>query len=329
MNSRFRLAVLACVILLAALWWRGQQQHTLQRSRIIMGTLVEISVTGDDPLYLHQQIEAAFTEMDRIEMLMSSHRADSELSRFNELQEIQVSDDTQAVIRAGLDVAQRSDGAFDLTLGRLVELWGFTSPDPRVPGPDEIAKALKGTGADAIRLADGKLLKASPKSKLDLGGIAKGYGVDLAARLLRTENLTRAAINAGGDMVLIGRPEKRSWRIGIRHPRSADQVLATLLVDEGAVVTSGDYERYFELGGQRYHHLLDPRTGYPARACQSVTVVADSATYADALATAAFVLGPERGLTLLAEWPEAEGMLVAADGSIHITEGLRGRVEWP
>jgi thiamine biosynthesis lipoprotein len=137
-----------------------------------------------------------------------------------------------------------------------------------------------------------------------------------------------ASVNAGGDIRLLGDRGGESWRIGIQHPRDPDGLLAVLPMQEGAVVTSGDYERYFEADGIRYHHLFDPRTGFPARLCQSATVVAPTAAWADALATAAFVLGPESGRRLLEELPEVEGVLIAADGARHVTRGLQGKIEW-
>jgi len=328
-TRRVLLLLVAAGVLCSLLWWRQQQPETVTRSRLVMGTLVEISVTGSDSRQLHRTIEQAFDEMVRLEALFSPHIPDSEVAKLAQFAEMQVSPETADVIRIGLAVARRSEGAFDLTLGKLVSLWDVTSPTPRIPTPPEIEAALVGIGPEALALAGDRVRKSTPQLQLELGGVAKGYAVEEAAAIMRAAGVEFGSVNAGGDMALVGHPPKRLWRIGIRHPREPDQLLATLELRGGAVVTSGDYERFFEVGGERYHHLFDPRTGYPARGCRSVTVTAADAAYADALATAAFVLGPERGLALLERWDGVEGLLVAADGSVRVTTGLKDRVVWP
>jgi thiamine biosynthesis lipoprotein len=164
-----------------------------------------------------------------------------------------------------------------------------------------------------------QLHKASPQLQLDLGGIAKGYAVDRAVAILKQHGVANAAVNAGGDMYLLGQRPERPWRIGIQHPREEKGVLETVQISNRAVVTSGDYERFFEKDGVRYHHIFDPQTGIPARECQSVTIITDSVALGDALATAVFVLGPKAGLTLLEQFPQAEGLVIAADGSRHVS----------
>ncbi len=324
----FMLALLLVAAVVVLTWWRGGRSQTVERSRLVMGTLVNIRASGHDPLVLHELIEEAFAEMTRLEGVMSSHLSDSEISRLGEVAEMEVSEDTRRVLEKGLEVARRSQGAFDLNLGELLSLWDFTGGG-QVPDPARIEAALRDLGPGALHLEGRTVRKRSVQLKPDLGAIAKGYAVEAAAGILRDERVLSAAVNAGGDMALLGHPPGRDWKIGIRHPRRSSELLATLNLEGGAVVTSGDYERYFEQDGVRYHHLLDPRTGYPARDCQSVTVTADDATLADALATAAFVLGPEQGERLLEDWPGVEGLLVAADGSVRVTSGLKGRITWP
>jgi thiamine biosynthesis lipoprotein len=157
---------------------------------------------------------------------------------------------------------------------------------------------------------------------VDLGAIAKGYAIDRALAVLRSFGITSAAINAGGDIGLLGSKQDRPWRIGVQHPRQPGEVLVTIEARDRAVVTSGDYERFFERDGRRYHHLFDPHSGYPADRCQSVTVLAPNAMLADALATALFVLGPEAGLALLHDYPGVDALIVAADGRWHTTPAL-------
>ena len=163
---------------------------------------------------------------------------------------------------------------------------------------------------------------------LDLGGIAKGYIVDRGLALLAQAGVENAFLNAGGDIAILGtKPDGTPWRVGIRHPRGADHYIAVLSMTGGAVVTSGDYERTFEAGGQRYHHILDPSTGYPAGDLTSVTITAPTATEADALSTAVFVLGPERGLALVESLPGVEAVLVTRDLEIMVSTGLVGKIE--
>jgi len=306
----------------------GQEAATVQRSRLLMGTVVEITAIGPERARLDRAVDAAFAEMGRIETLMSSHRPDSDVARLSAAGETIVAAETATVIALGRDVAIRSGGAFDMGLGRLKALWDIEGEKPHLPSAAEIRTALAGTGPDDLRLEGRTVAKADPRLAVDLGGIAKGYAVDRAAAVLAARGVRHAAVNAGGDMRLLGDHEGRRWRIGIQHPRHSEALLATLDLADCAVVTSGDYERYFERDGVRYHHLFDPRSGRPARLCQAVTVVAPRAALADALATAAFVLGPEAGLELLRDYPEVEGLIVAADGSGVTTDGLAGQVQW-
>lgn len=322
--------LIACAGLLGAmLWWHGHQPQTVQRSRMVMGTLVEISATGSNGLALHRALEEAFAEMEHLEQLFSPHIVTSEVARLTDVTALEVSSETREVVKIGLDVARRSRGAFDMTLGKLVRLWDIGGLQPTVPDDGAINRAIVGIGPEALRVRGAEIVKAQPELQAEFGGIAKGYAIEAAAKVLRAAELDYAAVNAGGDIALVGSPPQRDWRIGIRHPRDAQQLLATLVIPAGAVVTSGDYERFFEVEGRRYHHLFDPRTGYPARGCQSVTVWGADATYADALATAAFVMGPEQGLSFLEAWPGFEGILVTAEGEVLFTRGMKEQLEWP
>jgi len=305
-----------------------QPQPPLRQSQLLMGTVVEI-VLPEPPADGDALVAAAFTEMRRIEALMSPHLEQSDLWRLNHSAEPQVvSPETAAVLALGQRIALVSDGAFDMTLGGVKELWDIEGDHPRVPGDAELASALEGIGPRAIVLDDTRVTKAVPRLQIDLGGIAKGYAIDRAIAVLRNGGARRASVNAGGDIRLLGDRGGRPWRIGIQHPRQSGELLATLELAETAVVTSGDYERYFEQDGLRYHHLFDPATGQPARRCQSVTVVAADAASADALATAAFVLGPERGLELL-QRQGAAGVVVDAGGKVHVSPVLEERLRWP
>jgi thiamine biosynthesis lipoprotein len=321
---------LALLLLLAgALWWRPAVRPE-GRSQILMGTVVEIEILDPETDQSQAAIDAAFAEMARIEALMTPHRPDSDVTRLSAAQPYTTpARETLEVIAAGAEISRISGGAFDLGLGCLIHLWGFAEGEPHRPTDDDIHTALNGVGPGDVAVVDGQVRKSRPDLQLDLGAIAKGYAVDRAVAILQAAGIQRATVNAGGDIRLLGDHQGRPWRIGIQHPRQPQAVLATLLLADVAVVTSGDYERAFDIDGVRYHHLLDPRTGLPARGCQSVTIVAKTAMQADALATAAFVLGPVDGLALLERLPAVEGLIVAADGSTHLTGGLAERVQWP
>jgi FAD:protein FMN transferase len=322
---RIFLGLLLAAALLSSCKERPQR---ISHTQLLMGTVVDIAVYAPSSL-AEPAIEAAFTEMRRIEQLMSPHLEQSDVWRLSHATgPVTVSADTAAVLRLGLQVAHRSGGAFDLTLGALKQLWGIETDAPRVPADSEIAAALAGIGPDALQLDGLEVVKKTAALEIDLGGIAKGYALDRAIAVLQEAGIRHASVNAGGDLRLLGNRGDRPWRIGIQHPRHSDQLLATLELVDTSVVTSGDYERFFERDGVRYHHLFDPKTGNPARGCQSVTVVTDRAMLADALATAAFVLGPEKGLAFL-EQQQVEGILVTATGAVLVTPGLKSRVHWP
>jgi thiamine biosynthesis lipoprotein len=320
----FHRPIMVLVLLLLAgvlLWPRlGEDGASeVRRSRLLLGTVVEITALGPDRDLLEGAVSDAFAEMERIEQLMSPHIEGSDVARLSKAGTPQpVSPETAAVLRLGLHLAAQSDGAFDLTLGRLKELWAIEGESPQVPDRESVEDALRDIGPQALRLEASLVVKSSPDLQIDLGGIAKGYAIDRAIFLLSDAGIEFASVNAGGDMRLLGdRGGERPWRIGIQHPRNSQRLLATLEVADVAVVTSGDYERYFEQEGRRYHHLFDPRTGYPATASRSVTVVAPSAMLADALATAVFVLGPEQGMSLLQLYPEVEALVVDSSGKEH------------
>jgi thiamine biosynthesis lipoprotein len=311
------------VILLIMTWWRlHPDEQEIRRSQLMMGTVVEIVAGGQSSTKLETAVDAAFAEIARLDKLLSRYHQQSDVTRISQSdRSSNVARETVEVIALGLDVAQRSGGAFDLTLGSLKALWGFDQENPTVPGQDVLTAALAGIGPAALSLDGQQVNKRAPHLQVDLGGIAKGYAVDRAIAVLKEHGVTSAAINAGGDMYLLGQRPQRSWRIGIQHPRQNDAVLETVQVHDRAVVTSGDYERFFEQDGIRYHHIFDPQNGLPARRCQSVTIITDSVALADALATAVFVLGPEAGLQLLTQYPEAEALIVAAGGTRHISSG--------
>ena len=244
---------------------------------------------------------------------------------------VEVSPESYAVIKESVRWSVKTDGAFDITVGPLLKLWGFTMKEGRIPDEEEIAEILPSVGYGKIALGEEGItigLKAEGMA-VDLGGVAKGYIVDRAVEVLKREGIASARVDAGGDLYLLGSPPmKRFWRIGIQHPRRED-ILAILKVKDGAVVTSGDYRNFFTIGGKRYCHIIDPRSGYPPEGVLSVTVLAERTADADALATAIFVLGAERGIELAEGLQGFEALIVSEEKGkmeVAMTSGMSAMI---
>jgi thiamine biosynthesis lipoprotein len=222
-----------------------------------------------------------------------------------------------------------TDGAFDATISPIVRLWGIGTEDARVPTREEIASALLSVGYQDIALDRGASAVTLGKKgmRLDLGGIAKGHACDEAVGILKNAGVSHAIIDLGGNIYAYGtRPDGSPWRVGVKSPLLGEnEYFAIVTASEQAVVTSGVYERFLESGGALYHHIMDPRTGYPVdNGLLSVTIVSGSSTQADALSTACFVLGAERGIEYLSGLPGVEGIFVSDDLSVKVTDGLKG-----
>jgi len=329
-SSRIRFALFSILVIIVGFFVLLPTSHQLRRQQLLLGTVVEIIAFGPDLDILEESLSAAFCEIARIEHLMSPHLADSDVARLSVATEpFAVAPETAEVLALGLRVAKASRGGFDMTLGRLKQLWAIGSTAPHVPTAAEISVAVTGVGPEALTLNGQIVTKKNPHLAVDLGAIAKGYAIDRAALLLRQRGIKHASVNAGGDIVLLGgkSPEER-WLIGIQDPLAPDKTVAALALADRAVVTSGDYERFFERDGVRYHHIFDPASGFPGRRSRSVTIVADSAALADALATAVFVLGPEAGIALLSDFPATEGLIIDPAGEFHLTPGMSTLLSW-
>jgi len=303
-----------------------------ESSDILMNTFIRVRAYGPRA---GEAADAAIAEMRRLDALFDPYSEASEIAAINRNAggaSVKVSPETLDVMEKALEYARRTKGAFDITILPLIRLWGFGGT-PRVPERSEIERArtlVDYTKVEVNREA-GTVRLAERGMGIDLGAIAKGYAVDRAVAVLRSYGVTSALIDAGGNIYgLGGKPlglgRSAPWRVGIQHPRRRQEHLARTDVVNGTVVTSGDYQRYFETGGVRYHHILDPATGYPARGLSSVTIIGTSSTDADALSTSVFVLGPERGVELLKAFPGYDAVLVTESGEVILTDGAAGRV---
>jgi thiamine biosynthesis lipoprotein len=296
-----------------------------------MDTVVELYAVGGD-----RTVEEARRAIEGVEGWADCRDTKSEVYRLNRSAgggPVRVSTDLAEVLDVSLTVAEESGGAFDPTILPLVEAYGFGEQNPRAPGREELEALLTRVDFRRVEL-HGTEAEMPAGFALDLGGVAKGYAVDGAVRAMRKAGAEAGLVNIGGDIAVFGeRPGGGPWTIGIQHPREPGELYAVLELTDSAVATSGDYERYFIEGGLRYHHLLDPATGLPARGLASVTVTAPSCILADAYATAVFVLGPERGLEFLEDNDDLEGILIypSPDGGLahKITTGLADRLRFP
>jgi thiamine biosynthesis lipoprotein len=235
-----------------------------------------------------------------------------------------------ALIKESLRVADRSGGAFDPTIGPLSRLWNFSGGEPRLPEESEIAQALPKVGWQKVKIDEtaGTIELPERGMALDLGGIAKGYALHRAAAVIRRLGVRNALVNAGGDILVVGeKAPGRPWRIGIQDPRDPRGIAAVVDLRDRVILTSGDYERCFIKDGKRYHHILNPRTGYPAEGTQSVTIIAPEGVTADGTSTAVFVLGPEEGLKYIESVPEVQGMLIDSSGRVRMSSAAESVFE--
>jgi FAD:protein FMN transferase len=313
------LFVLALLSTPAAAEWYGD-------SRPMMGTEISVYLWHDDPVAGNEAVEAVFAEVARINQLMSTYIEDSRISQVNREAANGPVDAgaelTQLILRS-LDMSRLTLGAFDITYDSVGQYYDFH--EHRRPDAATIVKELP--------LIDYRLVQADPVKntvsfakqgvRINLGGIAKGYTVERAVELLRQRGVTNGIVTAGGDTRLLGDRRGQPWVVGIRDPRKEGEVAIRIpLVDE-AISTSGDYERYFEEDGKRYHHIIQPATGEPANGVHSATIVGPDAVITDGLSTSVFIMGVDKGLRLIATLPDYEAIVIDAEGRLFYSDGLR------
>ena len=304
------------------------QAATVKDVRSKMGSRFEVTAVHDQETVARQAVEAAWAEIDRVEELISSWRDDSETAAVNRnagVRPVRVSPELFRLIRRAVKVSGLTAGAFDITFAGVGDLWDFRSAEPAVPNDERIAAALRHVGYGKIVLDEerGTVFLDDPGARIGFGAIGKGYAANRAVFVMKDRGVRGGLVSAGGDLVAFGRREDgEPWNIAIAHPRDRDRVLARIPLTEQAVVTSGDYEQYFIRDGRRYSHIIDPRTGWPASGLQAVTVVCPDAELADALATAAFVMGPEEGFALIERMEGVEALFVTEHGEVRATSGV-------
>ncbi len=308
------------------------QNKEFKRSIFALNTFLEFTVYGDEKA--ENALENAIMRITEIESRMSATIESSDVSRINKsagIKPIKVHEDTLKVIQKGLEYGKITEGAFDITIYPIVKLWGVTSDDPKVPSPWEVEEALELVDYRKVLLSetDKTVYLEKLGMQIDLGGIAKGYAADEAADILRKSGVKHAVINLGGDVMVIGdKVDGKPWRIGIRDPRPEDgeAYFGVVETKDKTVVTSGDYERYMEKllkdKGIRYHHIFDPKTGYPTDTqITTTTIIGNVSTDADALSTALFIMGVEKGLALINKLEDVDALIVTEDKTVYTSQG--------
>ena len=315
---RFFLFALAIVPGLARAEW-------ITRSENIMGTRCSVELWSEDRAKGEAAIASVFDDMRRIDRLMSTWKEDTEISEVNReasKHPVKISQELFRLLQESVKYSELTQGAFDITYASVGYLYDFKKgvhPDQKT-----IEDALPGINWRHMVLDEKKttVFFQRPGMRIDLGGIAKGHSVDKGIEILQKQGITRAMVNAGGDTRIIGDRFGRPWVVGVRDPDHEGKTFLKLPLTDTAFSTSGDYERYFDEDGKRYHHILDPRTGDSARKCRSVTIIAPTATRTDALTKSVFIMGPEAGIEFINTLPDVDAVAVSPEGKVFYSRGL-------
>ncbi|MFB0525823.1 MAG: FAD:protein FMN transferase [Phycisphaerae bacterium] len=336
MNTKKKriLFIIAGAFLIIVLYFLGRTKGLVEVDsghRLVMGTFARVVAIAADQSTANRCIETALAEIQEVDELMSDYKSDSEISEVNRdafRRAVKISESTYEVLQRSVEFSKLTDGAFDITIGPLVDLLRGAEKKDVTPSEDEIARAKSKVGFEKLILDQKNRTArfAIDGMRLDLGGIAKGYAVDKAIQAMQKAGAVGAMVDIGGDIRCFGKPAggKSHWLIGLQDPKAAQDskfpapgqsgrdYLLTLKLVNGAVATSGDYQQFVLIEGKRYSHIINRRTGKSAQGLSSVTIVADNATDADALATAVSVMGAEKGLVLIEKLPETEAILITS-----------------
>jgi thiamine biosynthesis lipoprotein len=343
----------------------SQSSNLFKYHQVAMGTVIEITLIADDEEAANKASLQAFQEIKRIETLMSPWLDSSDVTRINRSagkervnpvrnssgalnpagiilksnpaaeqrgiisNGVKVSPETFEVIQKAQEISELSEGGFDITVGPLTELWRKAREKKIPPSIEDVKGKLDLVNFKNIGInPEGKVFLKKKDMAIDLGGIAKGYAVDRAFELLKSLGYRNLIVNAGGDLRVGGLKNNQPWSIGIQNPRESQKILARISVSDMAVATSGDYEKFFNYEGKRYHHIFNPKDGFPTEGCQSVTIVTKDCITADGLATAVFVLGSEKGYSLCQKFDGVKCLIVDKEGKIIFSPSLKDRISF-
>lgn len=321
------LSLIAIGILASTNLW-AKQDSIYTRTLLLMGSRFDLTLTAADPNEGKRYLDMAIDEIQRIERLISSWDAQSQTTKINKLagvKPVQVSKELYGLITRAKGLSQLTDGAFDISYASMDKIWIFDGSTVTLPPKEKVSQAVAKVGYRNIVLDPTKtsVFLKQKGMKIGFGAIGKGYAADQAKALLQSHGVKAGIINASGDLSAWGkRPNGKSWKVGITNPLNKNKVFATLPVDNQAIVTSGNYEKFITLDGKRYSHIIDPRTGYPSSGIVSVTVIAPKAELADALATSVFVMGVHTGIDRINQLPQVECIIVDDQGKIHTSNHI-------
>lgn len=323
--KKLKIVFIIIAVVFAGLWGikicNGYRHHVEKETRFMMDTYVTIYAIGPKE-FTSKAIALALDRMQEIDVKFNLLNPKSPVYEFNN-QGTPLSDsEIVDLLRTALQVSKESNGAFDITVAPLSELWGFYSKSYYIPKEQEIKDRLSNVGYQHLSLNNGKLNKDSEGVKIDFGGIAKGYVLSEAIKVLKGQGITSALIDAGGDVYALGKKGKKFWKVGIRNPRG-EGILGYVEVEDLAVMGSGDYERFFIRDGKRYHHIFNPKTGYPTEGVASVTLIYFDPVLAQAWAKIPFIMGPAKGLEVLGKIPGMEVIIVTTSGKILYSSRLK------
>lgn len=310
------------LLLILLLPLAGCSQKPVQQQFFAMDTLMSVTAYTEN----EQAVTKAVQEINRLEALLSRTRTDSEVAKLNQSGEGELSSDTESVLQLALNWSKKTHGAFDITVAPVSCAWGFSgSKEHRIPSGDELKTLLALVDSGSVSLQNGHAFLGKSGMELDLGGIAKGYACKQAEAILRESGVESALLDLGGNITVIGsKPDGSAWRIAVQDPTNSSATAGILSLRDCSAITSGAYQRYFEQSGVKYHHIIDPRTGYPADSgLLSATVVCTDPALGDLLSTAVFVLGEEDALALWRKEKCFDLVLVTDDGRVVVTKGLK------
>lgn len=302
---------------------QANTEQPVSKEIFAMDTYMTITAYGENG---QKAVDAAQQEIERLDALLSTGSADSEISALNASGTAQLSSDSAELVSCALEINESTGGAFDITVYPLMQAWGFTDESYRVPSDSELTALMEKIGSDQLDWdADNRTLTLGDGQAIDLGGIAKGYTSGRIMELFDECGVESGMVSLGGNVHVHGaKPDGSKWRIGIQDPENSEDIAGVLEVTDCAVITSGGYERYFEQDGTTYHHIIDPSTGKPAdNGLTSVTIVSADGTLADGLSTALFVMGVDQATEYWRQHAdEFDAVMITEDGTIFVTEGI-------
>jgi len=314
------------VFLCLSLYYHAVNAEWFKADRAIMGTAIHVELWHTDKVIAEKNIQRVFTEMHRIDSLMSPFKKDSELSLINDhaaKHPVKISSEILNLIQKSLNISKLSNGAFDITFASVGQFYDYRKN--LQPTEKELSANLKKINYKNIKLdhKNKTIFFTQTGTRIDLGGIAKGHAVDNAIKILQQHGITQAMVSAGGDTRIIGDKGGRPWYVGIRHPRDKNKSAVILPLSQTAISTSGDYERYFIKDNIRHHHIIKPGTGDSARELRSVSILGADSTTVDALSTTVFILGLNKGMKLISSLPNTEAIIIDNNGLMHYSTGLK------